>query len=316
MAKEACCNTNPRMRPHLLPLLCCTALLAAGEAWLTDYDAAKAEAAASKRDLLIDFTGSDWCHWCKKLDGEILDKPAFLKAAPERFVLLKLDFLKKTRLPAERQAALDKLKTQYAIEGFPTLVLASADGTAYARTGYQKMDPAAYAQRLVAMGAARGREPELRAAVAAATGQARAEALAKLIEHLELMGGEVGRDLLASAVEADPGNALPGTAALRVRLLEMDAWTALDAAIKANDTKKTAELIAAGLADLRLSAPFRSNLMMQRGMTKWKDDTAGARADLIAARDLDPQGAGAEQLGMLIQALDGKLEREKAKPKP
>ena len=56
-----------------LPLL--AGLLTAQEQekdlWTQDFAAAKARAKAEKKDLLVDFTGSDWCGWCIKLDNEV-----------------------------------------------------------------------------------------------------------------------------------------------------------------------------------------------------------------------------------------------------
>ena len=36
-------------------------VLQAAEGWLTDYEAAKKQAAKEGKDILMDFTGSDWC---------------------------------------------------------------------------------------------------------------------------------------------------------------------------------------------------------------------------------------------------------------
>ena len=36
---------------------------AAGDEWMTDFEAAKKKAAAENKSLLVDFTGSDWCGW-------------------------------------------------------------------------------------------------------------------------------------------------------------------------------------------------------------------------------------------------------------
>ena len=47
------------------------AAFAGGEGWLSDFAAAKKQAAESKKDLLLDFTGSDWCGWCIKLNDEV-----------------------------------------------------------------------------------------------------------------------------------------------------------------------------------------------------------------------------------------------------
>ena len=58
----------------------------AAEDWTEDFAAAKDLAAKNKKDLLIDFTGSDWCPYCIKLKKEVLSKPEFIAAAPKSFV--------------------------------------------------------------------------------------------------------------------------------------------------------------------------------------------------------------------------------------
>jgi hypothetical protein len=35
--------------------------LGGGEGWVTNFEAAKKQAADEKKSVLIDFTGSDWC---------------------------------------------------------------------------------------------------------------------------------------------------------------------------------------------------------------------------------------------------------------
>ncbi len=59
----------------------CVAGIQAEAVWLTDYAKAKAQAAAEKKPLLLDFTGSDWCTWCIKLDKDVFAIPAFGKYA-------------------------------------------------------------------------------------------------------------------------------------------------------------------------------------------------------------------------------------------
>ena len=43
----------------------------AAEDWLTDFEAAKKRAAERQVPILADFSGSDWCGWCIKLDREV-----------------------------------------------------------------------------------------------------------------------------------------------------------------------------------------------------------------------------------------------------
>jgi len=69
--RELCWSTMK----HLFALLLAPVAVMASEGWLTDLDAAKKQAAAEKKDILIDFTGSDWCGWCIKLDKEVFSTP-------------------------------------------------------------------------------------------------------------------------------------------------------------------------------------------------------------------------------------------------
>ncbi len=79
--------------PKYLCLAVAAALLAPAFAaeWMTDFDAAKARAAAEGKPLLVDFTGSDWCSWCIRLKKEVFDKPAFAEYARDKFVLVEVD---------------------------------------------------------------------------------------------------------------------------------------------------------------------------------------------------------------------------------
>ena len=82
------------LRAVALSLVGSIALVApsfASEGWIADFDEAVKLAKAEKKDLFVDFTGSDWCGWCKKLDAEVFSKEEFLTAAKKSFVLVALD---------------------------------------------------------------------------------------------------------------------------------------------------------------------------------------------------------------------------------
>jgi thioredoxin-related protein len=120
-------------------------LLAAEAPWTADFAAAKKEAAASDKDLLIDFTGSDWCGWCIKLTKEVFSHDEFKEGVKDKFVLVELDFPQdKSKLPEETQKQNEKLGAEYAVQGYPTILLTDAEGRPYAATGYQKGGPEAY----------------------------------------------------------------------------------------------------------------------------------------------------------------------------
>jgi len=96
--------------------------------WLSDYQKAQQEAKASNKFLLLDFTGSDWCGWCKKFDREILSQSQFKDYARENLVLVELDFPRGKPQSTELRKQNQELAQQYQVQGFPTIVVLNGDG--------------------------------------------------------------------------------------------------------------------------------------------------------------------------------------------
>ena len=63
--------------------------------WTEDFEAAMKYAQTNQKLVLAEFTGSDWCTWCHKLEDEVFHTEPFQNWAAENVVLLKLDFPKK-----------------------------------------------------------------------------------------------------------------------------------------------------------------------------------------------------------------------------
>lgn len=126
----------------ILGLLCVSATLALAGAnkagWDDDYAKGLAEAAKENKLVLLDFTGSDWCGWCIKLDEEVFSKTEFKRFAKEKLVLVELDYPKgknQTKKIKEQNA---ELKTKFKVSGYPTIVLVDAEGKEQARwVGYK-----------------------------------------------------------------------------------------------------------------------------------------------------------------------------------
>ena len=129
-------------------VLACATLWLASPAraaeWATDYKAALDQAQKSGKVVLADFTGTDWCVWCKKLKAEVFDTDAFKAWADKNVVLLELDFPRQKELPAELKAQNDKLQQKFAIRGFPTVLFLDGDGKELGRAGYLQGGPTAW----------------------------------------------------------------------------------------------------------------------------------------------------------------------------
>lgn len=122
----------------LLSLLALVLPTSAGELkWLTSMDEALAQAKKENKLVLVNFTGSDWCFFCIKQEKEVFSTREFQNYAAKNLVLLKLDFPRKKKLPAEQEKANRALMEKYKVRGFPTLVILSPEGKELARrVGY------------------------------------------------------------------------------------------------------------------------------------------------------------------------------------
>jgi len=116
--------------------------------WLTSFSEAKTQASKRKVPILADFSGSDWCGWCIKLDKEVFSKSAFTDYASKNLVLLMVDFPRKKHQDAALKQQNEKLSTQFGIEGFPTVLLLDSDGNVLARTGYRPGGAEVYVKHL------------------------------------------------------------------------------------------------------------------------------------------------------------------------
>ncbi|MBA3961483.1 MAG: thioredoxin family protein [Chthoniobacterales bacterium] len=133
---------------YVLALLCLGSSVRAESVWLTDLAKAQAEAKASHKLLLLDFTGSDWCIWCKKLDAEVFTQPEFQSYAKDHFVLVTVDFPRRSPLPPDVQKQNEKLAEKYNIEGFPTIVVLNDAGKKVGELGYQPGGASAFVEEL------------------------------------------------------------------------------------------------------------------------------------------------------------------------
>ena len=104
--------------------------------WTTRWETAQASARRLKRPILVNFTGSDWCGWCKQLHAEVFATAAFQEWASARVILLELDFPARTPQPSELKEQNARLAQQYKVEGFPTVLFLDAEGKRLGESGY------------------------------------------------------------------------------------------------------------------------------------------------------------------------------------
>lgn len=261
-------------------------LLAGGEGWTHDFEAAKATAQKEKKDLLLDFTGSDWCGWCIRLNEEVFSKDAFKNVVPNDFVLVELDYPKdESKLKPETKAQNAKLSEQFAIQGYPTIILADASGRPYAKTGYQEGGPENYVAHLASLREARTARDTAFAQAATAEGLEKAkklhEGLAKIDPELQSV---FYKDEIETIIKSDTADTL-GYAKKQKTATEAKAFEGkleelkpkIVEALEAKDHATADKIIDGLIADNKYEGE-----MKQRALTL-KLQFAGMRSDHAAA---------------------------------
>ncbi len=117
--------------------------------WGTDLPAAQAQAKKENKLVLMDFTGSDWCGWCIKLNKEVFNTPEFAAYAKDNLVLVELDFPSKKPQAAALKKTNEALKNQYGADGFPTIIVLNGEGKqVWKQVGYMAGGPKAWIAKL------------------------------------------------------------------------------------------------------------------------------------------------------------------------
>jgi len=116
--------------------------------WNNNLEKAVEQAKKENKAVLVNFTGSDWCIWCKRLNSEVFTQKEFEDYAEKNLVLVKLDFPKDIPQSNETKLYNNTLAQKYGIQGFPTILIMNSKGELVAKTGYQPGGPTKYVDHI------------------------------------------------------------------------------------------------------------------------------------------------------------------------
>ena len=116
--------------------------------WKTNVEEAIEIAKEENKVVLVNFTGSDWCKWCFKLNDEVFSLAEFEKYAAENLVLVKIDFPRSIPQTDETKSYNQSLAKKYGIQGFPTILIIDSADNLLAKTGYQPGGAANYVSHI------------------------------------------------------------------------------------------------------------------------------------------------------------------------
>ncbi len=98
---------------------------AGGAGWKTDLAAAKVQAKAEGKGILIEFTGSDWCPPCIMMRKKVFSKSEFTSQAAKKYVLVELDFPRSNPNLTKKN---EHFAEMYNVQAFPTVILLNSSG--------------------------------------------------------------------------------------------------------------------------------------------------------------------------------------------
>lgn len=300
-------------------------LFAGGEGWTHDLPAAKATAAKDKKDLLLDFTGSDWCPPCKMLDEEVFSKDAFKNVVPNDFVLVQFDFPKQTPQAPELAEANKKIAEEYAIEGYPTVILADAAGRPYASIGYEEGGAEKYVAQLAVLRETKKGRDEAFAKAAKAEGLEKAkllaEGLAKIAPGLQ---ATFYKDEVAAIIAADKDDSLGF--GKKAKLAEQEkAFEAevealrpeIMAAMEKKDTDTAIKLVDGLIAKGNYQGEMKQRAMtLKIGFFAMRQDHAGALKFVDEIIAIDEKSEIASQLKDIRPRIEAAVKAAAAQPAP
>lgn len=219
------------------------------------------------RDIMLEFTGKEWCPPCIHLRTKIMETAEFEQAVGDKYVLVEVIFPRLpsavAAIPEEQRNANEKLLTHHRIEtGLPTVLLLDAEGYPYAQVAGVRRTTADYLKALDEAASVRTKRD---AAFARAEGLQGLERAAALAEGLNAIP-ENCRDKYPEQVKEinalDPENTL-GYAGVLTRY--------------ANYQKQDAELKA--IVDSMRGTPDAANLARSESVLK----------EFLQRKDLEPE---------------------------
>ncbi|RYD84242.1 MAG: thioredoxin family protein [Verrucomicrobiaceae bacterium] len=138
----------PKLLAALLAAVVTTSAALGAAGWDDDYEKAVAKAKAEKKMVLLDFTGSDWCGWCIRLDKEVFSKKQFKDYAKENLVLVEVDFPQGKRQSKKVKEQNAKLQQEHGVKGYPTIIVLSPEGQKVGQLGYMEGGPEPFIAKL------------------------------------------------------------------------------------------------------------------------------------------------------------------------
>ncbi|MEC3907064.1 thioredoxin family protein [Tamlana sp. 2201CG12-4] len=111
--------------------------------WYADINKALEVAGKENKTLMLFFTGSDWCGWCKRLQREVFNTSDF-EVWSKNVVLVELDFPRRTVLDEATRTQNYQLQKIFRVRGYPAVFFVNAEKMDDGRTNLKSLGRTGY----------------------------------------------------------------------------------------------------------------------------------------------------------------------------
>lgn len=111
--------------------------------WHKNVKEAVELAAKENKKVLLFFTGSDWCGWCRKLQNDVFKTHDFEEWSSD-FILVELDFPRRTAQDPKIKAQNSQLQRLFKVRGFPTIHFVSPEKLANGKINLNNLGKTGY----------------------------------------------------------------------------------------------------------------------------------------------------------------------------
>ncbi|MEQ8218854.1 MAG: thioredoxin family protein [Arenibacter sp.] len=135
------------MQKSILIMTLLLSSLMMAQKWESNWSDAAALAEKKHQNVVLVFSGSDWCAPCIKLDKSIWQSSEFQDYAKDHWTMLRADFPRKkaNQLPEEQKNKNAQLAEKYNKNGyFPLVLVLDPNGNILGQTGYKNISVKEY----------------------------------------------------------------------------------------------------------------------------------------------------------------------------
>jgi len=116
--------------------------------WHDNLEDGVQSAKSEGKRILLYFSGSDWCGWCKKLNSEVFLQQEFAEYSYYYLSLVRIDFPKRKYQSDEVKEYNNRLAQKFGVSSYPTIILLNKSGMILGRTGYREGGAGTYIKHL------------------------------------------------------------------------------------------------------------------------------------------------------------------------